>query len=86
MAGQPPEIESRSRRLAAYLAHNRDQMLVDLSVALAWIVVASAIFGTLGLPAWLLYVVLFSGIIVYTRITPTWERPYRSPDLPETTE
>ncbi len=84
MTEEPPEIESRTRRLTAYLAHNRDRMLVDLFVILAWIIAAWTIFGLLNLPVWLLYVVLFAGVIVYSRITPTWERPYRSPDLEPT--
>lgn len=81
MPERPPEIHSRTRRLAAYLDHNRDRMLVDLSVILAWVIATWAIFGALTLPRWFFYLVLFTGVIVYSRITPPWERPYRSPDL-----
>ena len=58
-------------------------MVIDMTVLLAWMIALWAIFGFLELPRWLLYVVLFVGVIVYSRITPTWERPYRSPDIDE---
>lgn len=83
MADEPPEIESRRGRLAAYLRYNAERMLVDLLVLVAWIVATSAIFGLLDLPRWLLYVVVFAGVVIYSRITSPWERPYRSPDLEE---
>ena len=86
MDEEPPEIEARSRRLRAYIHHNGDQMVVDLSVIFAWILTSWTIFGFLRWPGWLLYIVLFTGIIVYSRVTPTWERPYRSPDLDAASE
>ena len=80
MTRDRPLIESRPRRLLAYLRHNSGRMLVDASVLLAWILATAAVLDWLDQPRWLLYVVLFAGVVVYTRITPTWERPYRSPD------
>lgn len=75
-----PVIESRTRRLIAYLRYNGDQMVVDAAVLLAWIVVSATVFRWLALPQWLHYLLLFVGIFVYTQITPDWKRPYRSPD------
>lgn len=81
MSDDPPEIDARHRRLVAYLRHNGERMLVDLLVLLAWLIATTALFGWLDLPRWLLYVVIFAGAMIYSRITPAWERPYRSPDL-----
>lgn len=81
MTGEPRRIESRRDRLRVYLAHNRERIFVDLIVLVAWIVVTRAVFGVLGLPQWLFYLVLLLGVFIYTRVTPPWERPYRSPDL-----
>jgi len=75
-----PRIESRSSRLLAYLGHNRDQLIVDGAVLLTWIVVSATAFRWLMLPQWAHYLVLFVGIAVYAKLTPAWERPYRSPD------
>ena len=80
MTTDRPLIESRPRRLLAYLRHNSGRMLVDAAVLLAWVLATAAVLDWLDQPRWLLYVVLFTGVVVYTRITPTWERPYRSPD------
>lgn len=79
-AGKRPTISSRPRRLAAYLRHNRARILTDIAVLSAWVLLTSTTFSWLGLPNWLLYVVIFTGVVVYARLTPTWERPYRSPD------
>lgn len=73
-------IEARHRRLFAYLRFNRDQLIVDGAVLVTWILVSSAVFRWLTLPQWLHYVVLFVGIYVYAKLSPDWERPYRSPD------
>lgn len=73
-----PRIESRWRRLLAYLGHNRDQIVVDATILLAWIIVSAAVFRWLTLPQWLHYLVLFVGVAIYSRVTPNWERPYRS--------
>ncbi|MFW6437314.1 MAG: hypothetical protein ACOCYZ_06745 [Halococcoides sp.] len=75
-----PTIESRTGRLLAYLASNRDQLIVDAAVLLAWIVVSATAFRVLALPQWAHYLVLFVGIAVYAKLTPSWERPYRSPE------
>ncbi|WP_247729739.1 hypothetical protein [Halovivax limisalsi] len=80
MDSERPVIDSRARRLLAYLRHNGGRMLVDSSLLIAWIFAATATFEWLDQPPWLLYVVLFSGVVLYTQITPTWERPYESPD------
>lgn len=79
MDDERPLIESRGRRALAYLRHNGPRMVVDTAVLLAWILAATTVFDWLDLPTWFRYVVLFAGVVVYTRITPTWERPYRSP-------
>lgn len=76
----PATVESRPRRLVAYLRHNREQLIVDAAVLLSWMVVSAAVFRWLTVPQWLHYLVLFVGIGVYSRLTPDWERPYRSPD------
>lgn len=60
-------------------------MAVDILVIGAWVILNWSVFSWFSLPTWALYVIIFAGVIVYSRITPTWERPYRSPDLsPET--
>lgn len=80
MGCDTPRIESRTGRLVAYLRHNGSRMLTDLLVLLAWILATTTVAAWFDLPTWLLYVVLFTGVVVYTRVTPPWERPYRSPD------
>lgn len=75
-----PREDSRARRLLAYLRANSARMVVDVAVLAAWILVLTAVFGVIGMPRWLLYLTVFTGVVVYTRVTPTWERPYRSPD------
>lgn len=75
-----PVLESRRERLVAYLRHNWVQMVVDVTVLVLWLLVTTLVFDWLALPQWLLYIVVFGGIGVYTRISPTWQRPYRSPD------
>lgn len=78
-----PELESRSERLSAYIRYNRRQILVDAALLTAWVLVTTAVFRWFLLPRWLLYVVLFTGVVLYTRVTPPWKRPYRSPDQDE---
>lgn len=73
-------IDSRRERLLAYLKHNSGQLLVDAAVLLSLVIATSVIFDWLGLPTWLYYLVLFTGIVVYAAATPNWERPYNSPD------
>lgn len=75
-----PVIYSRSRRLLAYLRHNRDQLLVDATVLLAWLIGSTWLFRWLMFPQWAHYIVLFIGIFIYSKVTPNWERPYRSPE------
>lgn len=86
MADPPREIRSRLARLRAYVSHNIDRMLVDGSVIAAWLLGTWTVFGSIGLPTWLFYLVLFLGVIIYSRLTPPWARPYRSPDLPTDSE
>jgi len=80
MGRDSPRIESRTGRLLAYLRHNGARMGTDLAVLFTWILLTASVAAWFALPTWLLYVVLFAGVVVYTRVTPTWERPYRSPD------
>lgn len=80
---EPPRIDSRWERLLAYLQHNRDRMVVDLSLVVTWVLLTTTLFEVLDLHRWLLYIVLFVGIVFYTRVTPVWTRPYQSPDGPE---
>lgn len=80
MSGDQPRVDSRRRRLVAYLRHNSERIVVDVAVLTAWLFATTTVFEWLALPRWLLYIVLFVGVVVYSRITPTWERPYRSPD------
>lgn len=77
---QKQEVGSRLGRLVFYLRHNITRMAVDLTILTAWTISAWAIFNWFSLPTWFFYVILFTGVIAYSRITPTWERPYRSPD------
>ena len=74
-----PVIDSRTQRLAVYLSHNSHQLLVDAAILLAWMVGSAALFRWLALPPWLHYLVLFLGVVVYSQVTPNWERPYSSP-------
>ena len=66
--------------MLAYLRHNRDQLIVDAAVLLAWIVATAVVFRWLELPQWARYLVLFVGIAVYATVTSGWKRPYRGPD------
>jgi hypothetical protein len=75
-----PAVESRPRRLAAYLAHNRDQLVVDVAVLFAWTVGSGALFQWLALPQWLYYLVLFVGVAAYSNVTPNWEHPSEPPE------
>jgi hypothetical protein len=75
-----PDVDSRARRLVAYLRHNRDQFVVDVAVLFAWTVSSAALFQWLDLPQWLYYLVLFVGVAAYSNVTPNWERPYRPPE------
>ncbi len=86
MADRQREIQSRPARLKAYLVFNRERIVVDLSVMAAWLLGTWTISSGIGFPTWLFYLVLFIGIIIYTRMTPPWARPYRSPDLPAESE
>jgi len=74
-----PVIQSRARRLLAYLSHNLDRLVVDAAVVLTWMLVSAALFRWLGLPQWSHYVVLFLGVYAYAQLSPNWERPYQSP-------
>ncbi|GAB3413886.1 hypothetical protein GCM10027435_08360 [Haloparvum alkalitolerans] len=73
-----PFVASRRKRLLGFLRHNRDRLIVDAALLLAWIVASASLFGRLGLPQWLHYLVLLVGVGAYALATPTWERPYRS--------
>lgn len=75
-----PVIESRYKRLVAYLRHNWFRMVIDTTIIVVWLFLTTAVFQWLALPQWLLYVVVFIGIVMYSRLSPPWQRPYRSPD------
>ena len=81
MGSDRPMVSSRTRRGIQYVAHNRTAIFVDAVVIIAWVVGVWTIMGMLILPRWFIYLVLFGGVLVYTRITRPWERPYLSPDL-----
>jgi hypothetical protein len=55
-------------------------MVVDVALLGTWLFASAAAFDWFSLPTWLFYLVLFVGCVIYTRVTPPWERPYRSPD------
>lgn len=87
MADHHRQIESRPARLKAYLVFNRERIMVDFSVMAAWLFGTWTIAAAIRFPTWLFYLVLFIGVIIYSRLTPPWVRPYRSPDLtPESEE
>jgi uncharacterized protein (DUF983 family) len=67
-------LGGRWRRATAFLRANRDQLVVDAMVMFAWIVVSAALFRELALPRWLHYLVLFVGVVIYSRLTPNWQR------------
>jgi len=79
-ATELPVVESRRGRLVAFLRHNWPRMVVDGAILVVWLLLTTAAFQRFALPRWLLYVVAFTGIVVYTRVTPAWRRPYRSPE------
>ena len=70
-----PVLEPWVRRLGAYLRHNSDRIVVDGTILLAWIVVSAALFRWLVIPRWLHSLVLLVGIVVYSVVTPGWDRP-----------
>lgn len=72
--------ESWWRRAFAFLRANRDQLVVDAIIIFTWIVVSAALFRELSLPRWLHYLVLFVGVVIYSRLTPNWERSARPVD------
>ena len=64
-------------RAIEFINRNREQIVVDLAIMLAWIVGSTALFHWLSIYQWLHYLVLFAGVAIYTRLTPAWERPSR---------
>ncbi|MFB6235401.1 MAG: hypothetical protein ABEH81_07595 [Halopenitus sp.] len=62
------------RRSIATVRRNRDRLVVDAAVLLSWIVVSAALFRWLTLPQWLHYLVLFGGVVVYSKITRGWDQ------------
>lgn len=53
---------------------DRYRMVADATVLLVWIVVSMALFGRLGMPQWLHYLVTFGGVAVYVTLSPDWNR------------
>lgn len=79
-ADECPVLESRRRRLRAYLRHNAGRIRRDTTLVLAWALLSTIAYQEVGLPRWTYYVVTFVGVVVYTRATTPWSRPYSSPD------
>lgn len=79
MPDRQPEIHSRPARLKAYLLFNSERILADMSVMAAWLLGTWTFARAIGFPTWLFYLILFMGVIIYSRMTPPWARPYRSP-------
>lgn len=79
-ADDRPVLESRRQRLRAYLRHNGERICRDTAVVLTWALAMTIVFPELGLPRWIQYLVTFVGVVVYTRATVPWSRPYTSPD------
>lgn len=75
-----PGLDTRRERLVAYLRHNRDAMVVDCAMLLAWVAVTTLVFRVLTVPLWPYFLLLFVGTFAYARLTPGWERPYRPVD------
>lgn len=75
-----PVLESRRRRLSAYLRYNWERICRDAIVLGSWALLLTVGFRTAGLPPWMCYTVTFVGVVGYTRLTSTWSRPYTSPD------
>lgn len=69
----PREDRTPVRRALATLRRNRDRIVVDAAVLLAWIVASAALFRWLTLPQWLHYLVLFVGVVVYSELTHGWD-------------
>lgn len=79
-ADDRPVLESRRRRLRAYLRHNGERICRDTAVALTWALAMTLVAQELGLPRWVQYFLTFVGVVIYTRATTPWSRPYTSPD------
>ncbi len=80
-----PVLESRRRRLAAYLRHNGERICRDTAVLATWALVMTVWVQGMGVPRWMCYTVTFVGVVGYTRVTPPWSRPYTSPEEFEST-
>ncbi len=80
---EQPTINSRKKRLLTYLRHNGGRIIVDSAILATWIIIAVTIFEYIDYHRWLLYFMVFLGVMIYSRVTPTWERPYTSPDDPQ---
>lgn len=76
-----PTVSSRTGRAVSYLVHNWQTILVDVLVVTAWVIGVWTIAGQFAVPLWFVYLLLFTGVLVYTRITRPWTRPYVAPDL-----
>ncbi|QSX01143.2 hypothetical protein [Haloterrigena alkaliphila] len=75
-----PVLESRRRRLTAYLRHNGERICRDAAVLTTWALLMTIWVQGYGLPRWLCYVVTFVGVVGYTHVTSPWSRPYVSPE------
>lgn len=75
-----PVLESRCRRLGAYLRHNGERICRDTIVLASWALVMTIWIQGFGVPRWLCYLATFVGVVGYTQVTSPWVRPYVSPD------
>ena len=75
-----PVLESRRRRLRAYLRHNGERICRDAVVLASWALVMVLWIQGFGVPRWLCYLATFVGVVGYTQVTSPWVRPYTSPD------
>ncbi|QRV13439.1 hypothetical protein [Haloterrigena salifodinae] len=75
-----PVLESRRRRLRAYLRHNAERICRDAVVLAGWALVMVLWIQDFGVPRWLCYLATFVGVVGYTQVTAPWVRPYTSPD------
>uniref|UniRef100_A0A8A2VLE6 DUF8119 domain-containing protein n=1 Tax=Haloterrigena alkaliphila TaxID=2816475 RepID=A0A8A2VLE6_9EURY len=80
MGDDRPVLESRRRRLTAYLRHNGERICRDAAVLTTWALLMTIWVQGYGLPRWLCYVVTFVGVVGYTHVTSPWSRPYVSPE------
>lgn len=50
-------------------------MILDAVILASWIVLATEVFRLVRVPRWAQYLLLFTGVVAYERVTRTWEGP-----------